>query len=47
MLQSWRFVVMWLTLSNLGLLLQALFLLPGTIPGLDAKPPRTHSAWEK
>lgn len=29
---------MWLTLSDLGLLLQALFLLPGTIPGLDAKP---------
>lgn len=39
MLQSWRFVVVWLTLPDLGPFLQALFLLPGTIPGLDAKNP--------
>lgn len=37
MLQSWRFVVVWLTLPDLGPFLQTLFLLPGTIPGLDAK----------
>lgn len=39
MLQSWRFVVVWLTLPDLGPFLQALFLLPGTIPGLDVKTP--------
>lgn len=39
MLQSWRFVVVWLTLPDLGPFLQAPFLLPGTIPGLDAKNP--------
>lgn len=39
MLQSWRFAVVWLTLPDLGPFLQALFLLPGTIPGLDVKHP--------
>lgn len=39
MLQSWRFVVMWLTLPDPGLFIQALFLPPGTIPDLDAKIP--------
>lgn len=38
-LQSWRFVVVSLTLPDPGPCLEGLFLLPGTIPGLDAKIP--------
>ena len=33
----WRFAAMRVTLSDLEAFLQALFLPPGTIPGLDAK----------